>query len=231
MSVVEKKGLIGGGTREESLAPLTVDVDGDDDRPQAGRSRRGPVPRNVARPDRLVQTCATGRRPRKVDAARSRAAAHPSPRSEFLIGDRTSWWAMPPGVVVDVAGGAPAAAVARRGSRASTTSPATTRPWWRCRPRSGTRASRAATRRAACTSTTARPARRSCRSGPRTAVQSLAFAPKADALLVADGRRTRRAVADRQPAPRGHASRPCSARSGTRDTRRPTTSGSPRGHR
>jgi ABC-type uncharacterized transport system permease subunit len=29
LSVVEKKGLIGGGTREESLAPLTADVDGD----------------------------------------------------------------------------------------------------------------------------------------------------------------------------------------------------------
>jgi phosphate transport system permease protein len=105
-SVVEKKGLVGGGTREESLTPLTVEVDGDvtamklDGRGEdlfLGTSR-GQVVRYSLR-DRATPT-----RAEVVDTA---AGGAPITAMEFLIGDRTlvvgdgagrvsSWQVVPP---------------------------------------------------------------------------------------------------------------------------------------
>jgi phosphate transport system permease protein len=107
LTVVEKKGLIGGGTREESAAPLTVDVDGDvtalklDGRGEdlfLGTSR-GQVVRYSTR-DRTTPTKTDA-----VDIAPGGGA--PITALEFLIGDRTlvvgdsagrvsSWQIVPP---------------------------------------------------------------------------------------------------------------------------------------
>jgi phosphate transport system permease protein len=106
-TVVEKKGLIGGGTREESLAPLAADVDGDvtalrmDGRGEdlfLGTSR-GQVVRYSLR-DRAAPEKAN-----VVEIASGRGA--PVTAMEFLIGDRTlvvgdaagrvsSWQVVPP---------------------------------------------------------------------------------------------------------------------------------------
>ena len=105
-TVVEKKGLIGGGTREESLAPLPVDVDGDvtalklDGRGEdlfLGTSRGQIVWYSMR--DRAT--------PAKIDAVEIAAGGAPVTAMEFLIGDRTlvvgdaagrvsSWQVVPP---------------------------------------------------------------------------------------------------------------------------------------
>jgi phosphate transport system permease protein len=106
-TVVEKKGLIGGGTREESLAPLPVDVDGDvtalklDGRGEdlfLGTSRGHIVWYSMR--DRATPT--------KTDAVEIAAGSGaPITALEFLIGDRTlvvgdgagrvsSWQIVPP---------------------------------------------------------------------------------------------------------------------------------------
>jgi phosphate transport system permease protein len=106
-TVIEKKGLIGGGTREESVAPLSVDVDGDvtamklDGRGEdlvLGTSR-GQIVRYSLR-DRAAPTLAE-------PPEASVGAGGPITAMEFLIGDRTlvvgdgagrvsSWQVLPP---------------------------------------------------------------------------------------------------------------------------------------
>ncbi len=106
-TVVEKKGLIGGGTREESLAPLTVDVDGDvtalklDGRGEdlfLGTSRGHVVWYSMR--DRATPT--------KTDVVETATGGGaPITAMEFLIGDRSlvvgdgagrvsSWQVVPP---------------------------------------------------------------------------------------------------------------------------------------
>jgi phosphate transport system permease protein len=105
-TVVEKKGLIGGGTREESVTPLSVDVDGEvtamklDGRGEdlfLGTSR-GQIARYSLR-DRGA--------PARAEAVAAAAGAAPITAMEFLIGDRTlvagdgagrlsSWQVIPP---------------------------------------------------------------------------------------------------------------------------------------
>jgi phosphate transport system permease protein len=105
-TVVERKGLIGGGTRQESLAAFPVEVDGEvtalklDGRGEdlfLGTSRGQIVWYNMR--DRAAPT--------KIDAVEPAAGGAPVTAMEFLIGDRTlvvgdaagrvsSWQVVPP---------------------------------------------------------------------------------------------------------------------------------------
>ena len=225
-TVVEKKALIGPSTKEESVASVPVRLDGEitalrlDGRAEdlfIGTSRGQLVWYDMREPQS----------PRRVDAIKVSDA--PVTALGFLIGDRTL-------VAGDGAGGVstwqvvpPPTGGERRLTRVH-----------RFQGHGGPVVAIDASKRDKGFATadakgqihvhygTSGQTLLSVQTAEGPALRAIAFAPKSDALLAVERGRGDRPVAGRQPAPGGHARARSSARSGTRGTRSPRTSGSRR---